>query len=327
MAEMTPEQKGKIFEEYVQKHIFKSTTYEAVHKTPPYTSNEEDFVRSSLDPDFIFSNWKTPREFWVEAKFRAKPREGKIIYWEENKQPQLERYRGRNKKMPVLLIIGTGEDVKKLSAIYLIPVQEIKNNCLYFEDAKKFEIKIGEVLSSEILNQRLANWKPEEEKSEKLSIQKPPSYGQTLIIAFIVLLLILIFSIKYCKNNSKTMEEIINHNQIENNQRQNVINHINSYVLVHENQYQIKTHFFSSPHGIENLQITVTNKSNYMIEIARVKITYLQDNSVVKTVYFDFTMLGPHGKKTNQIEDTRVGTNVNCELDGVKSTPLGLHLN
>ena len=65
--------KGEQFERYVEETIFPEAHYEVIYKTSDSTQNRRRFVKKSLEPDFHFRCRVTGKEFYVEAKWRAKP--------------------------------------------------------------------------------------------------------------------------------------------------------------------------------------------------------------------------------------------------------------
>ena len=65
--------KGEQFEKYVEEIIFPEAHYELLHKTSDSKQNTRRYVSKSLEPDFQFKCRLTGKEFYVEAKWRAKP--------------------------------------------------------------------------------------------------------------------------------------------------------------------------------------------------------------------------------------------------------------
>lgn len=61
---------GEQFETYVRKCLFIDNYYEILERTHNYKTNQ-DYVQSSLKPDFKFRDRQTKKEFYVEAKFRT----------------------------------------------------------------------------------------------------------------------------------------------------------------------------------------------------------------------------------------------------------------
>lgn len=103
--------------------------------------------------------------------------------------------------------------------------------------------------------------------------------------------------------------------------KERIRNNINLYVTASNNVYSA-----SSWGGIYGLEITVTNETDYLIDNARVKITYIKSNgSVWKDKKFDFSMINPHSSLTLRIPDTERGTSIQYEITAIKSNALGLY--
>ncbi|MFH1031409.1 MAG: hypothetical protein V1767_02430, partial [Chloroflexota bacterium] len=99
--------KGDAFENYIRKNLFVKDRYDLVQKTHDYTTNKGDFVENTKEPDFKFRSIKTGKEFFVEAKYRSSYRENAIEWC---KPFQLKRYKEIDKKTPVYLALGVGEE-------------------------------------------------------------------------------------------------------------------------------------------------------------------------------------------------------------------------
>jgi hypothetical protein len=75
--------------------------YELLERTHNNKRSKEDYILSSLKPDFTFRDRLTNKFFYVEAKIRASYYKCKIE-WCNNSQ--LKRYLEYNNVLPVLLI-------------------------------------------------------------------------------------------------------------------------------------------------------------------------------------------------------------------------------
>ncbi len=62
---------GEEFEKYLREYIFPINEYDLIHKTHDYISNRDDYIETSLEPDFEFCSIKNNKEFMVEAKYRS----------------------------------------------------------------------------------------------------------------------------------------------------------------------------------------------------------------------------------------------------------------
>jgi hypothetical protein len=129
--------KGELFENYVRAKIFPKSLYTLVHRTHTHETNCEDFVESSLLPDFLFRCNASKKEFYVECKFRTN-KMGEKYEW--CKYYQLERYRALNEEKPTLLILGTGGQAGFPEKISLIPLVELRYTGLYPSFLDKYSI-------------------------------------------------------------------------------------------------------------------------------------------------------------------------------------------
>jgi len=96
--------------------------------------------------------------------------------------------------------------------------------------------------------------------------------------------------------------------------------HITDYVTVETNTYQ-----YSSLGGIHGLEVTVRNNTNYLIDNAQVRITYIKSNGEVwRNHDVDFQLMQPYSNMTMKIGDTERGTSVKVRVISVKSNDLVL---
>lgn len=99
-----------------------------------------------------------------------------------------------------------------------------------------------------------------------------------------------------------------------------VRNNIRLYVKAESNDYDKK-----GLGGIANLEISVTNPTNYTLDKVRVKIMYVKANGgIYETKYEDFTSIKPNSKATHKIPDSKRGTSVKYEISSIRSKALGL---
>jgi hypothetical protein len=138
---------GEQFENYVRDFLFVDNYYDMLERTHNYKTNQ-DYVQSSLKPDFKFRDKWTKKEFYVEAKFRTGLYNNKIIWCNDK---QLARYLDYNKEKPVFLILGMGESPKYPEFLSLIPLTQAKYTGLFPSYAEKFEIHIDKAVSSKTL--------------------------------------------------------------------------------------------------------------------------------------------------------------------------------
>ena len=140
--------KGDEFENYVRANLFIANYYDLVHMTHDYNTNQNDFVEETKEPDYLFRDKKTKKEFYLEVKFRANLFNGKIEWC---KDYQLKRYQEFNKKTPVFVIIGHGGISKMPESIYLLPLGSAKYTGLFPNYAKEFSIDLDRPVTSKYL--------------------------------------------------------------------------------------------------------------------------------------------------------------------------------
>ncbi|MGC4100793.1 DUF4339 domain-containing protein [Ferruginibacter sp.] len=99
-----------------------------------------------------------------------------------------------------------------------------------------------------------------------------------------------------------------------------VKSNISTYITAENNEY-----FSPTLGGIKNLKVTVSNKTDYLIDKVKVNIKYIKlSGEVWDTKLIEFNLLEPNTKLTKQIEDTERGTKVQLEIVEIKSSVLGL---
>lgn len=106
-----PEIKGKRFEDHVE-NLFSKQYFKIVEKTHSHKTNEERYVESSKNPDFIFEYVPTKEKFAVECKFRTQLNRQGQLEW--SYPAQLKRYQefASQRKLPVFIVIGLEIDVE-----------------------------------------------------------------------------------------------------------------------------------------------------------------------------------------------------------------------
>lgn len=124
-----PEWKGLRFEEYVN-DLFDETDFAISERTHSHRTNEERYVESSLNPDFVFRHKRSNDLVAVECKYRSNLYQGKLSWCNPS---QLKRYRdfAKERKIPVYAIIGMGTDDSLPDELFVIPLEEAKYPALY----------------------------------------------------------------------------------------------------------------------------------------------------------------------------------------------------
>jgi len=125
-----PEWKGKRFEQFVIEK-FDPNYFTIVGKSHSWKTNEERFVESSLDPDYILRYKPSMEEFAVECKYRSRLNQKGML--ECCKPHQFQRYKEfmQKKKIPVYIVVGLGGDDDDPRDLYVIPLQDMKYPALY----------------------------------------------------------------------------------------------------------------------------------------------------------------------------------------------------
>ncbi len=131
--------KGDNFEAYIRDYLFVKDRYNMIQRTHDYTTNKSDFVENTKEPDFKFRCVKTGKEFFVEAKFRSNYYDNSIEWC---KPFQLKRYKEIDKKSPVFITIGVGNESNSPRQVFFIPVKDIKYTKLFQSFLKDYEVKV-----------------------------------------------------------------------------------------------------------------------------------------------------------------------------------------
>lgn len=131
--------KGDEFESFIRRALYPQNDFNLIHRTHDYTSNKNDYIETSKEPDFKFKSRKNGDEFYVEAKFRSGFYK-QTIEW--CKPYQLKRYKAIeiDKKIPIFVVIGVGALPKSPLHVYRIPLKDIKYTKLYRSFLNKYEI-------------------------------------------------------------------------------------------------------------------------------------------------------------------------------------------
>lgn len=100
-------------------------------------------------------------------------------------------------------------------------------------------------------------------------------------------------------------------------------NNITNLIQVTTNEYSVNT--FG---GISNLDIIVTNNTNYTIDQITVAIAYIKKNDgIYKTEYLTFNNIPPKQNKSLSAPDSNRGLSVNLTKQSITSTDLNLCYN
>lgn len=143
---------GDEFEKYVQEVMFPKRIYDLLEKTHSYTENKNQYVKSSLNPDFKFMDKSTKKMFYVEAKFRTTLLNGKIQWCNDE---QYKRYNLANKTVPVLLALDfydSKADNSENDFLAVLPLSEVKYTGLYPNFGKLYQVGYDAPITSRYLS-------------------------------------------------------------------------------------------------------------------------------------------------------------------------------
>jgi len=130
--------KGEQFEKYVEEVIFPEAHYELLHKTSDSKQNIRRYARKSMEPDFQFKCRVSGKEFYIEAKWRAKPYKDK---YEVLSASQFESFpKLHSDTVPIFIVFGYGGQAFKPDYLSLIPLNEIKATYLSPKMVNSFNI-------------------------------------------------------------------------------------------------------------------------------------------------------------------------------------------
>ena len=127
---------GEEFEQYLRDYIFIEELYDLEHRSHDYSTNRDDYVGDSLDPDFVFVSIEGEKMFFLEAKYRSNFYDDAVEWC---KPYQLKRYKEANKELPVFIALGVGGDPDLPDHLYIFPVKHIKYIKLFKSVLNKYE--------------------------------------------------------------------------------------------------------------------------------------------------------------------------------------------
>jgi hypothetical protein len=140
--------KGDEFEAYIRAHLFVKDRYDLLQRTHDYTTNKDDYVENTKEPDFKFRSIKTGKEFFVEAKYRSEYHENAVEWC---KPFQFKRYKEIDKKTPVYVTIGIGKESNSPGQIFFIPLKDIKYTKLFRSFLKDYEVSVNSPIDHRLL--------------------------------------------------------------------------------------------------------------------------------------------------------------------------------
>lgn len=132
-----PEWKGKRFEKFVIEK-FDEKYFNIVEQTHSWQTNQNRYVESSMNPDYILRYKPTKEEFAVECKYRSQLNpKGMLEYC---KQYQFERYKKfmETRKIPTFIVVGLGGVDDDPDDLFILPLKDLKYPALYPSIFKQF---------------------------------------------------------------------------------------------------------------------------------------------------------------------------------------------
>ena len=222
--------KGAQFENYVEEILFPEAHYELIYKTSDSKQNINRYPTKSREPDFQFKCRISGKEFYVEAKWRAKPYNDEYEVLSPNQYKSFPSLHTEAK--PIFIAFGYGGQPSNPDCVSLIPLKKIKTATISPTKVYSYDIPKAHYPNSNFLKK--------DHQSEEKSVNKEANtYGRennqprpnykTLGLAAIGLLAILIGIYSFAFSNSpnelqpkEKLHEIIadyyqsmNSNQIE----------------------------------------------------------------------------------------------------------------
>ncbi|WAM22583.1 MAG: hypothetical protein OI715_00385 (plasmid) [Candidatus Methanoperedens sp.] len=121
---------GLRFENYVL-DLFSKKYFSIVEKTHSTETNQERYVESSMNPDFVFRYNPSGETFAVECKYRSNLNNEGLLNW--SYPEQMIRYKefSYQRRIPVFIVIGLGGIDVEPKEMFNIPLEEAKYPALY----------------------------------------------------------------------------------------------------------------------------------------------------------------------------------------------------
>lgn len=106
----------------------------------------------------------------------------------------------------------------------------------------------------------------------------------------------------------------------EQEQLENIRNHITSYVIAERSTYQ-----YSNLGGIYGLSIKVQNNTDYVIDKVVVKVSYIKPSGDIwKDKLVEFHYIEPRKMIENRVADEPRGVRIDYQIVSISSRSLGL---
>jgi hypothetical protein len=138
--------RGQLFEHFVRRHLFPREVFYLLNRAGYYYRGITPYRASVANPDFLFLDERTCRDFYVEVKFRKDIGTGEIRWTDRD---QLNRYQLINRKRPTFLLLGLGDNPLYPTSLALVPMARAKYVSIYRREIKNFSIPLDRPISSD----------------------------------------------------------------------------------------------------------------------------------------------------------------------------------
>lgn len=134
----TPQEKGKLFEEFVVKR-FKSESFYKLKEWRGDKYIDGIYPESSTYPDLEleFTIKDINRRFAIECKYRSRAYD-EIVEFAEPRQLATYKNFERTNEIPVYILLGFGGKPENPEDLFLIPVSRLNHPCLTLNELKEF---------------------------------------------------------------------------------------------------------------------------------------------------------------------------------------------
>lgn len=197
-----------------------------------------------------------------------------------------------------------------------LKVQKITKDTPVWSDEMTDWKKAGEIdeLKAVLLTIQPPIYNPKNNKYQK---PQKRSFIKYLLIGIFLIAFVAIGSTIISENNTNKQETSI---PADDSIQRQTRNNITSLVQVTTNQYSVST--FG---GISNLEVIVTNTTDFTIDQITVAIDYIKKNDgIFKTEYLTFNNIPPNQNKSLAAPDSNRGLSVNLTKQTITASELNL---
>lgn len=126
--------KGEEFEQFLREKFYSPDEYILIQKTHNFNENKRGFIKSSLNPDFLYLDKKSREEFYVEAKYRGKKTNNRVSWCDDK---QFNRYKEFAKDKTTYIALGICGRPSFPKELYIINLNDINGIVIDLKDFKK----------------------------------------------------------------------------------------------------------------------------------------------------------------------------------------------